>query len=93
MQMSDNKQHIVDYDPRPPSVKVNNQLLLEHLRVSLLQSNHSHAFLQLLIAPISIALHDHTYALTCSTSESVVLPEESSKISQHALVSQQVLIP
>ena len=66
MKVSDSKQYFVDYDPRPPSIKVNNQLLLENLKISLLQSTNNHAFLQLLIAPFSIAMHDHTYALTLS---------------------------
>ena len=55
------KPSIREYDPRPPSTQVDNPSLLENLRVSLLQSSNASAFLQLLVAPEHIALHDHTY--------------------------------
>ena len=54
------KQSITEYDPQPPSVQVDNPLLLENLRISLLESTNASAFLQLLVAPEHIAMHDHT---------------------------------
>ena len=68
------KQSITEYDPRPPSIQVDNPLLLENLRVSLLQSTNASAFLQLLVAPQYIALHDHTY---CSKHSSLSQPIHS----------------
>ena len=78
MKVSDCKQYFADYDPRPPFIKVNNQLLLENLRISLLQSTNNHA-LQLLVAPFSIAMHDYTYALAYN-STSIVPPIQNSQI-------------
>ena len=45
------RQSIAEYDPYPTSVQTNNAALLENLRVSLLQSNYTSSFLQLLVAP------------------------------------------
>ena len=45
----------------PPSTQVCNSLLLENLRIALLQSSNASAFLQLLIALQHIAIHDGTY--------------------------------
>ena len=56
------KQSITEYDAQPPSMQVDNPFLLENLRISLLQSNNASAFLQLLVAPEHIAMHDHTYS-------------------------------
>jgi len=55
------KMHIAEYDPCPTSIQTNNPALLENLRSTLLQSNCLSAFLQLLVAPKEVALHDHTY--------------------------------
>ena len=60
------RQCITEYDPRP-STQVDNQSLLENLRISLLQSNNASAFLQLLVAPEHIALHDHTLLLNVTS--------------------------
>ena len=65
------KQSITEYDPRPPSMQVDNPSLLENLRISLLQSSNASAFLQLLVAPEHIAMHDHTY---CSKHTSLSQP-------------------
>ena len=67
------RQCITEYDPRP-SIQVDNQSLLENLRISLLQSNNAPAFLQLLVPPERIALHDHTY---CSRHSSTSQPTKS----------------
>ena len=48
--------------------------MLENLRISLLQSNNAPAFLQLLVPPERIALHDHTY---CSRHSSTSQPTQS----------------
>ena len=68
------KQSITEYDPRPPSMQVDNPSLLENLRISLLQSSNASAFLQLLVAPEHIAMHDHTY---CSKHTSLLQPTYS----------------
>ena len=68
------KQSITEYDPRPPSMQVDNPFLLENLRISLLQSSNASAFLQLLVAPEHIAMHDHTY---CSKHTSLSQPTYS----------------
>ena len=68
------KQSIIEYDPQPPSVQVDNPLLLENLRISLLESSNASAFLQLLVAPEHIATHDHTY---CSKDTSLSQPTHS----------------
>ena len=68
------KQSITKYDPRPPSMQVDNPFLLENLRISLLQSSNTSAFLQLLVAPEYIAMHDHTY---CSKHTSLSQPTYS----------------
>ena len=68
------KQNITEYDPQPPSTQVDNPLLLENLRISLLQSSNASAFLQLLVAPEHIAMHNHTY---CSKDTSLSQPTHS----------------
>ena len=80
------RQSIAEYDPRPTSVQTNNAALLENLRVSLLQSNYTSAFLQLLVAPEHVALHDHTY---CSHNTSTLqLTSSQSDLSQENNLSE-----
>ena len=55
-------QRMVQYDPRPSSVSVHNPSLLENMRVLLLQCTPPPAFLQLLVAPEHVAMHDHDYS-------------------------------
>ena len=47
------------FNPQPLEIKVNQPCLLESMRVALLEQNS--AFSQLLVAPVSVALKDHTY--------------------------------
>ena len=85
------RQSIAEYDPRPTSVQTNNAALLENLRVSLLQSNYTSAFLQLLVAPEHVALHDHTY---CSHNTSTLqLTSSQSDLSQENNLSEIQDIP
>ena len=73
------RQCITEYDPWP-CIQVDNQSLLENLRISLSQSNNASAFLQLLVAPEHIALHDHTY---CSRHSSTSQPTHSQSEAVH----------
>ena len=52
-----------DYNPQSPSLKIDQPQLVENMRIALLKKK-SAAFSQLLIAPVSIALKDHTYCIT-----------------------------
>ena len=74
------KMRIGEYDPRPTSIQTNNPALLENLRVTLLQSNCSSAFLQLLVAPKEVVLHDHTYC--CSDNKHSQQPPCHSELSE-----------
>ena len=49
------------YDPRPSSMRHPNTALIESMRVSLLAINSPCVLLQLLVPPVEVALHDHTY--------------------------------
>ena len=71
---------IGEYDPRPTSIQTNNPALLEKLRVTLLQSNCSSTFLQLLVAPKEVAIHDHTYC--CSDNKHSQQPPCHSGLSE-----------
>lgn len=51
-----------DYNPQPPSLKVDQPRLTENMRIALLEKKS--AFSQLLVAPVSIALKDHTYYIS-----------------------------
>ena len=79
------KQSIAEYNPRPTSVQTNNTVLVENLRVSLLQTNHMSAFLQLLVAPEHVALHDHTY---CLHNTSALQLSSQSELSQESDLSE-----
>ena len=52
---------ISEFDPRPSSQHSDDPSLLETLRVTLLELNAPSALSQLLVAPVHVALHDHTY--------------------------------
>lgn len=54
-------------------------------RVSLLQTNHTSTFLQLLVAPEHVALHDHTY---CSHSTCGLQLSNESELSQENNLSE-----
>ena len=58
------------YDPRPASMQTYDSSLTEKLRVDLLDANPSCALLQLLVPPVSVALHDHNYLCTNGLSTS-----------------------
>ena len=60
-----------EYDPQPPALKVDQQQLVENMCIALLEKKS--AFSQLLIAPVSTALKDHT---SCTTEEHLLLPSE-----------------
>ena len=74
------KMRIGEYDPLPTSIQTNNPALLENLTVTLLQSNCTSAFLQLLVAPKEVALHDHTYC--CSDNKHSQQPPCQSELSE-----------
>jgi len=78
--------HIAEYDPGLTSIQTNNPSLLENLRATLLQSNCSSAFLQLLVAPKEVALHDHTYC--CSDNEPSQQPPCHSELSEENNLSE-----
>lgn len=60
------------YDPRPSSIQqIPDTSLTEKLRVDLLKTNSSCALLQLLVPPISVALHDHNYICTNASTSTV----------------------
>ena len=60
-----------EYDPQSPALKVDQQQLVENMCITLLEQKS--AFSQLLIAPISTALKDHTYS---TTEEHLLLPSQ-----------------
>ena len=60
-----------EYNPQPLGLKVDQPQLVENMRVTLLEQKS--AFSQLLMAPVSIALKDHTY---CTTEERLLLPSQ-----------------
>ena len=47
------------FNPQPPEIQVDQPRLLENMRIALLEQNS--VFSQLLVAPVSVALKDHTY--------------------------------
>ena len=60
-----------EYNPQPLGLKVDQPQLVENMCVTLLEQKS--AFSQLLIAPVSIALKNHTY---CTTEERLLLPSQ-----------------
>lgn len=60
------------YDPRPSSIQqIPDTSVTEKLRVDLLKTNSSCALLQLLVPPVSVALHDHNYICTNASTSTV----------------------
>ena len=69
------------FNPQPPEIQVDQPRLLENMRIALLEQNS--AFSQLLVAPVSVALKDHTYH-ACEGS-SLPLPQSQLPVANESL--------